>query len=676
MSKLYSPGKIRQVEFKNRLVMAPMALGYCNKGLITDRMVEFFRLRARGGVGLIILGALQVDPIHKTEYDAVYINDDSTILGLRRLTDAVHEEKGKIFGQLFHAGRYARSKEYNGMEAIAPSAVPSKYTGETPRELTVQEIADLISYFADGAKRAVQAGFDGVEIITNSGYLIGQFLSSVTNKRTDRYGGDLNGRMTFLLEVVAAVRVAVGLDFPITVRLGGNDFMEGGNTNFVVRQIAIALERAGIDALSVTGGWHETHVPQITMEVPPGAYSYLGRGIKEFVTIPVIMSNRMNIQMAEKNVDEGNADFIAMARPFIADPELVYKALQGKYKDIRPCVACNQGCLDRIMSHTAVECLCNAEAGREYELSQGSTLPSLVRSSHPERILVIGAGVGGLEYARMAASRGHFVTIWEQESHPGGQIEVASTPPGRQDFVNLVKYLANACVKLGVNIEYQKQATQETVLEKVREGVYERVVIATGAKPICPSFSIEEGAKVVQAWDVLKKQTEVGSRVVIVGAGAVGVETALMLAEIGTLDSKTLRHLMLYRAETPDELYRLLTHGSKHITLVEMSDSIGKDIGSSSRWSMLGRLKQFHVETLKKTKVVSIMKDGVILDRPEGQMLIPADTVVLAVGSCANNSLYQELQKNIDNLSIIGDASKPRRILDAIREAYDEAICL
>lgn len=674
MSKLYSTGKIGKVELKNRLVMAPMGLGYCDKGMVSNRMVEFYRLRARGGVGLIDLGALQIDPIHKTEYDMVYINDDSCIPGLRHLTDAVHEEGTKIFGQLLHQGRYARSKEYNGMEAIAPSAVPSRYTGETPREMTLSEISEMISYYTAGAKRAVQAGFDGVDIGTNSGYLIGEFLSPVTNKRTDRYGGNLQARMTFLLEIVAAIREAVGPDFPIVVRLGGNDFMEGGNTNFEAREIAVALEKAGVDAISVTGGWHEAQVPQVTMDVPHGALSYLGRAIKESVSIPVIMSNRINIPVGEKIVDEDNADFIAMARPFIADPELVKKAAQGRYEEIRPCVGCNQGCLDRIMAHTTVECLCNAEAGREFELMQNSSLPSQVKSSHPEKILIIGAGIGGMEYARVAAMRGHSVTIWEQNSQPGGQIEVASAPPGRQDFAYLANYLVNACMKLGVQINYQKKATNKEILEKVKAGVFDRVVIATGAEPIRPNIPIEEGASVVQAWDVLKKQTTVGSQVVIVGAGAVGVETALMLAEIGTLDVETLKHLMLFKAETPDELYRLLTHGSKHITLIEMAKSNGKDIGVSSRWSMMARLKQFDVKTLNLTKVVAIKKDGVLVEKAEGQELIPADTVVLAIGSRSNNSLYEELQGNIEKLSIIGDVSKPRKIMDAIREAYDEAI--
>ncbi|MBF7084314.1 FAD-dependent oxidoreductase [Desulfallas sp. Bu1-1] len=674
MSKLYSPGKIGTLEIRNRFVMTAMGLAYCPGGEISDRLVEFFRYRARGGVGLIVLGAVGIDPLRKIDHDMVYMHDDSFIPGLRRLTDAVHAEGAKIFAQLFHAGRYARTKEYYGVPAVAPSAVPSKFTGETPQELTQSEITEIISFFAEGARRAKEAGFDGVEIIGNSGYLIGQFLSPLTNKRTDRYGGDLQARMTFPLEVIDKVRQTVGPDYPVMVRVGGNDFMPGGNTNVEARQFCVAAEKAGVDAISVTGGWHETQVPQLTMEVPPGAYSYLAKAIKESVSIPVVACNRMNAKLGEKIVDEGIADFIGMARPFIADAELAAKAEKGEYETIRPCVACNQGCLDNIFHHKSVECLANAEAGREAELLKGSLLPLQIKSDHPEKILVIGAGVAGLEYARVAATRGHQVTIWEENTQPGGQVLVASAPPGRQDFLRLKDYLVNACRSLNIEICFGKKATADNVLAEVKAGVFDRVVVATGAKPIAPPIPVEEGVLVVQAWDVLKNQAKTGSNVVIVGGGAVGVETALYLAEIGTIDASTLRHLMIYQAEKPEELYRLLTQGIKHITVVEMVKGIGKDIGPSSRWSMLALLRKFNVKTMDQTKVVAIKQDGVLVETAQGQELIPADTVVLAVGSRSDNKLYEELKGQIDKLVLIGDARKPRKMLDAIREAYDEAI--
>ena len=679
MSKLYAPMKIGKVEMRNRLVVAAMTLVYADKGKMTNQMIEFYRQRAEGGAGLIIFGGLQVDPIRQTDADFVKINGDGYISGLLQLTEAVHKEDSKIFAQLWHAGRYARSKVYSGMEAVAPSAVPSRYTGETPRELTITEIEDIVQYFAEGAWRSVEAGFDGIEICTNSGYLPGQFLSAYTNKRTDKYGGDLNGRMTFLLELVKAARNVVGPDYPIIVRLGGNDFMEGGNTNTEAKHIAAALESAGVDAISVTGGWHEALVPQLTMDVPHGAFRYLGQGIKSAVNIPVIISNRMNIAMAERMVDEGNADFIAMARPFIADSELANKASLGNYREIRACVGCNQGCLDKAMAFEPVVCLCNAEAGREYELLQDGTPPTRVKSSNPESILVIGAGVAGLEFSRVAALRGHQVTIWEAGNKAGGQANIAAAPPGRQDFAYLVDYLVYACEQLGVQIVYNQKADKASILKPYQTGGFNRVVIATGASPITPKIPVEKGANVVQAWDLLKdlSQIDLGKNIVVVGGNAVGVETALLLAEIGTIDAMTLKHLMLNKAETPESLYRLMTCGTKHVTVVEMEKSLGKDIGFTSRWPITSKLKMYGVDSRTKAKVISVKKDGVVIAGEDGQeTLISADTIVFAVGSRSENGLYEELSGSVNQLEIIGDACSPKKIMDAVKAGYDAAIAI
>lgn len=674
ISKLYLPGKIGQLEIRNRLVMTPMHLAYCPGGEVDDRIIEFYRLRAQGGVGLIIVGAAGVDPLRINEHDMLEIYEDRFIPGLRRLTEAVHAEGAKIFPQLFHAGRYARSKEYGGLQAVAPSAVFSRFTGETPRELIQQEITEIISFFATAARRAKEAGFDGVEIVGSAGYLIAQFLSLATNQRQDRYGGDLQGRMTFPLEVIAAVRKSVGPDYPITVRVGGHDFLTEGNSNLEARQVCVALEKAGVDAINVTGGWHETHVPQITMDVPPGAFSYLGKSIKGTVSIPVIVCNRMNAQLAEEIVDEGNADFIGIARGFVADPQLANKAKKRAYDTIRPCIACNQSCMDNIFFGRKLKCLVNAEAGREVDLMKNALLPVQIEACCPENILVIGAGVSGLEYARVAAMRGHHVTIWEENLQPGGQVILASTPPGRQEFLRLITYLIHACQVLNVPIFFEKKATLDIVLGAINAGVFERVVIATGAKPMAPPIQIEEGASVVQAWDVLKKKVKTGPRVVIVGGGAVGVETALLLAEIGTIDAQTLRFHVLHQAARLEELYRMLTQGSKHITIVEMGKGIGKDIGPSTRWSRLKMLERFNVIAMDQTKVIAIKQGVVLVEKHERLESIPVDTVVLAGGSCSNDKLYAELKGKLDKLSIIGDAFKPRKIQDAISDAYEEAI--
>jgi len=286
---------------------------------------------------------------------------------------------------------------------------------------------------------------------------------------------------------------------------------------------------------------------------------------------------------------------------------------------------------------------------------------------------VIGAGPGGMEYARVAASRGHEVTIWEQTDQPGGQLFLAAAPPGRKDFLNLATYLANACKELGVDIQYGIKATSGNILSAVQDGKFNKVVIATGARPIMPPIPIEEGVKVVQAWDVLAGSSKTGKNVIIVGGGAVGVETALLLAESGTLDNETLRFLILQQAETANEIYRLLTQGNKQVTVLEMDKGIGRDIGRSTRWSMLADLKRHRVNCLDETKVLEVRRDGVLVESSGTQQVLPADTVILAVGSRPQNELYQALQGKVEDLSIIGDAAKPRKALAAIHDAYNLA---
>lgn len=676
MPKLFSPGQIGKLTVKNRLVMTPMHLAYCPTGEVTDRIVEFYRLRAQGGVGLIIVGAVGIDPIRINRHGMLQMYGDDFIPGLKRLTAAVHQSGAKIFSQLFHAGRYARTKEYGGMAAVAPSAVPSRFTGETPRELTQQEIREIVGFFGKAAERAKKAGFDGVEIVASAGYLISQFLSPVTNERHDRYGGDLQGRMTFALEVVAAVREAVGAEFPIMVRIAGNEYIAGGNNNATAVEFGMALEKAGVDAINVTGGWHETLIPQITMEVPPGAFCYLGAGFKKArISIPIVICNRIDAHLAERVVENGDADFIGIARGFVADPELANKAANGDYHLIRPCIACNQGCMDNIFFGQSLSCLCNAEAGRETELIN-SSLSLKITSAHPKKILVIGAGAAGLEYARAAASKGNQVTIWEEKTQTGGQAHLAAAVPGRHDFLRLISYLNNACLDLKVTIVLGKKATTEDILAYVQAERIDRVVIAAGAKIQETQIPIEEGAPVVQAWDVLQGLVTTGRDVVIVGGGAVGVETALLLAGEGTINAETLRFLMMHRAENPEELYKLLTQGSKCITVIETEKMLGRDIGPSTRWSMMSMLKRYHVMMLDSLKVIAITREGVIIQTSEMQKTIPADTVILALGSRSNNALYHDLEGKIPKLIIIGDAVKPRKMQNAIWEAYNEAVHL
>lgn len=673
----YRPGNIGGVELKNRLVMGPAGFGFCDdtEGVINDRLIEFFRQRARGGVGLIDIGAVQFDADHYTNHDMVKLYDDSFIPGFRRLTQVVHEEGAKVMVQLLHQGRYCLSREYDNKIGIAPSAVYANYTKETPRALTLEECEELVEEYGQAAERAVKAGLDIVEICTNSGYLIGQFLSPLTNLRTDKYGGENTlERMTFLLEVVERIRRGIGPDVPLSVRLGGNDFVSGSNTNREACVIAAELERAGVDCINVTGGWHEAFVPQVTMDVPFGAYAYLGKQIRESVSIPVIQSNRMNVETAERLLGEGVVDFISMVRPLVADPYLMKKADEGRYSEIRPCVGCNQGCLDHIMKHTPITCMVNAEAGREIDVLAGGKLPTEIMSAAPEKILVLGGGPAGMEFSRLAAERGHAVTIWEKRGKLGGQFEVNSAPPGRHDFARFCSFLENEMQRLGVKVELGRCADADEIAALVNDGVFDRVVVATGALPITPSIPTEDGAHVVQAWDVLKKQADTGKSIVIVGGGAVGVETAEYLAEMGTLSAEQLKFLMLNKAETYEDIMRQLTHGTKKVTIVEMQSKVGRDIGITTRWGMLSRIKTLGVTSLVNTKVVAIATNGVRVQSEDAEeSLLEADTVVLAIGSRSVNDIYENLKGRVEKLNIIGDAGKPAFILDAVRTAYDTA---
>jgi 2,4-dienoyl-CoA reductase (NADPH2) len=650
-----------------------MHLAYCPDGEITARILEFYRLRARGGVGLIVVGAVGIDPKRINRHGMIQMHDDRFIPGLRKLTDAIHNEGARIFPQLWHGGRYQRSKEYDGQQAVAPSPVFSRFTGETPRELSAFEIEEIISFFAAAAGRAKAAGFDGAELAGSAGYLIAQFLSPVTNQRTDRYGGSLEDRMTFAKEVVAAVKEAAGKDFPLMMRVAGNDFMSGGNTNAEAREFCLAMEKAGVDALSITGGWHETHVPQITMQVPAGVFAYLGRAIKESVSIPVVLCNRIDIKTAEENIDLDHADFIGIARGFVADPELAAKGACGATHLIRPCVGCNQGCMDNIFFGKHLSCLCNAEAGREFELLDAAAQKQKAQSEKPEKILVIGAGVAGMEFARVAASKGHNVTIWEEKEHPGGQLRLAGIPPGRNDFLRLNAYLVHACKTLGVSIKFKQKATEDRIMSVMKTDGFDYLVMATGALPATHPMDAESSVKIVQAWDVLLGRVKAGKRVVVAGGGAVGVETALMLAEIGTLDAESLRFLMLHNAEPLDKLMELLTRGSKQITIVEMTKQIGGDIGPSTRWSMIAALKKLGVTLKNLTKVTGIDKDGIAVEGPDGNCFLEADTMVLAMGSTPDNGLFKALEMKVEKILLIGDARKPGNIQAAIRDAYDKA---
>lgn len=423
MKRLYTPFKVNKLELKNRVIMSPMSIGHTVDGFIMDDVVEFYKRRAQGGVGLIIFANMQWDKLRYNPNHGAMLTDEKYIPSLKKLTDAIHEGGSKVFAQLMHRGRCANRASIQGEQAVAPSPIPGRFTHfEMPKELTVEEIKEFVDWQAEAAVIAKKAGFDGIEIETNSGYLYGQFFSPLTNHRTDEYGGSLENRCRFMIETLEGMRAAVGPDYPISLRVSGSDFMDGGCNGDDIAEICELLDKTGyVDGFSITAGWHESAVPLITMEVPHGAWAYLGRQIKARVKAPVAQGMRMNIEKAEELVDRGDFDAIVMGRPFLADPDVVNKAEAGKASTIRPCVGCNAKCLDMAMVSKPIGCIGNYECNREEELEdENGLMPTEKKSEHPEKILVIGAGPSGMEFARVAALRGHKVTIWEKRNRTIG----------------------------------------------------------------------------------------------------------------------------------------------------------------------------------------------------------------------------------------------------------------
>jgi 2,4-dienoyl-CoA reductase (NADPH2) len=655
---LFTPIRVGSMELRNRIVMPAMHFLAAEGGRVLPRHIDYFAERARGGAGLIIIGGCTVDELSGPP-EMISTGDDRFIAGLSELAGAVKTHGTKIAGQLYHAGRYAHSSALGGRKPVSSSPVRSKLTGETPRELTIPEIQEIQEHFAAAARRLIQAGFDAVEVIASAGYLISQFLSPLVNRRSDPYGGNVENRMRFGIEVAGRIRREIGSHVPLSFRVAGNEFMEGGLGNQEMQVFCRKLEKAGVDMINVTGGWHETRVPQITMGLPRGGFIYLAQGIRQAVSIPVMASNRIcDPRLADQILRDGQADLIGFGRALIADPDLPRKALAGLGDDINFCIACNQGCFDPLFEGKPVTCLVNARAGAERETP-------LEPASRRKKVMVIGGGPAGLEVARVAALRGHEVSLYEKEKTLGGQLHLAAIPPGREEFLTFVRYLEKQMQKLKVQVHTQ---TEVTPLQVEREKP-EAVVIATGAEPFWPEIPGIHLPHVHLARDLLSGRVDAGKEVVVIGGGAVGLETALFLAQKGTLKPEALHFLMFNEAESPQTLQSLLYRGLKKITVVEMLPRMGMDLGRSTRWTILQDLSRFGVQMINHARAKEITTEGVTTERHEKELLLRSDTVVIAAGACPRRVLFDQLKDHFPEVYLIGDAQSPRTALAAVTEA-------
>ena len=662
--KLFEPITINHLTIKNRIVMPAMALVYTDNHSFSNRFKAFYRERAKGGVGLMIIGPVAIDRVGSTPF-MPGLFDDKYVGPIREFTDELHKDTGAKIGiQLMQMGRYA-SSSYTGVPPIAPSAIPSPISGEVPREMTKDDILEVQEAFVQGARRAQEAGFDYIEILAAGGYLIGEFLSPVTNHRTDAYGGPIENRMRFGLEVIRRVRQVVGKDFAMGIRVSGHDFMEGGHTNVESALFCTEAEKIGVNSINVTGGWHETYVPQITTNVPPGAFLYLARGIKEKVRVPVFASNRLGDPLvAERALRSGAADMICWGRPLLADPELPIKVEKGRLNEIVSCIGCNQGCFDSLLSGSSVCCTLNPRMGREVDTEIKETRVK-------KKVFVAGGGPAGMEFALVAKQRGHEVTLYEKEERLGGQVNLVAASPGKKEFLNVVKSLKNRLEISGVGIKLKTTLTSKMV----EEGQPDILAVASGARPIEIKVPGITQPHVVNAWDVLNDMVpDIGKQVVIVGGSATGCETALLVASLGVIDSDTFTFLLYHSAEDFNRVRKLLYSAGRKITVIDILERMAVNVGISTRWSLIKSLRLMDVELRPKTKLVEITKDTVIVDTELGRESIPADTVIIAVGSQSVDNLVKEVKRGRIEVITIGDAKEPRKITDAVREGFDMAL--
>ncbi len=634
--KLFEPAWIGRMSLRNRLVMPPMATNYGSEdGFVTQRTIDYYQERAKGGVGLVIVEFTCVDsPVGRATPRQLLIDDDRFIPEFSKLAEAIRLHGAKAAIQLHHVGRQARSS-VTGHQPVGPSPIAFP-GGELPRELTPSQIAGIVARFGEGAERAMRAGFDGVEIHAAHGYLISQFLSPLSNQRQDAYGGDVENRARLLLEVIAAIRERVGKDYPVWCRLSAMEFgVEGGITLEETQVVAQLAERAGVDAIHVSG--HAVGPGRRPpMAQPPGAMVPLAEGIKKVVSVPVIAVSRIPPELGESILQEGRVDLIAMGRALIADPHVPQKVASGRGEDITPCIYC-QTCLDSVVSREeGIYCVVNAALGREREYE-------LKPAERPKRVVVVGGGPGGMEAARVASLRGHKVTLFERDDELGGQLLLASKPPFKDTIDTFRRHLADQLAKLGVELRLGERFTAD-LLDQFKP---DAVVLATGVIPFVPQIPGVDGNQVLLATEVLAG-AETGERVAVIGGELVGCETAAYLAEQG-----------------------------KRVTIMRRGPELATKVGPSVRAPLIRRLEAKGVSILTGVEYEEITEAGVIVRTREGERrTVEADTVVLAAGAKPNTDLLASIEGKVPQVFCVGDCIEPRGIREAVEGGYRVGLTL
>lgn len=654
---LARPGSIGSLRLEHRILMGSMHLGIEGDAAKLEQLIAFYVERVRGGAALIITGGVAVLPEGGGDH-MLDLGVDEHRRQLKQVAEAVHHAGGKIALQLFHSGRYARSSE-TGLPPVAPSAVFCRLTKETPLTMTLADIRRTEEAFIAGAEIACSHGFDAVEIMASEGYLLNEFLSPLTNQREDEYGNDLNGRMKLSLDIVLGMRKRLGSTFPVIFRMSGDDCMKGSTTRAETLEFAACLERAGADALNIGIGWHESTIPTVAAIVPPAAFAHIAADVRSKVRIPVIAANRVHTpEAAEELFIRQDADFIAPARPWLADAAFALKAIKGDRVGMNLCISCNQACLDHTLGHPPlpVGCLVNPRTG--YELAWNQSAEAAVKL----RVAIIGGGVAGLAAAFTAAQRGHQVTLYEAASELGGQFRFAARIPGKGHFLETLRYYEEMLARLKVTVKVSCIPANESLL------AYDKVIAATGVKPFIPdSIKGVELPHVCNYMEVLSGHKPLGNHIVIVGGGGIGCDIAHYIGEKLNCTAQTKVFFNDFGMAA-----QKIHHSS--VTLVSRSERIGKGIGPTTRWVLLAELNRLGVQVMKGFSCVEITDQGVYIEQNGMRQFLKADQVVLCTGQSPQTAWLDSLQTNVKAIPVGGvqDAVELNAV-KAIRQAYELA---
>lgn len=658
--KLLSPLDLGFTTLKNRVLMGSMhtMLEEAPNGFA--RAAAFYAERARGQVGLIVTGGIGPNKEGRVAPHSAVLTNAEEVAQHKLVADAVHKEGGKICMQILHSGRYAYHHH-----AVAPSAIRAPINPLVPREMTEEDILRTIKDYATCATLAQEAGYDGVEVMGSEGYLINEFIAKRTNHRTDAWGGSYENRMKFPIQIVKSVREAVGPNFIIIYRLSMLDLVDGGSSWEEVVMLAKEIEKAGATIINTGIGWHEARIPTIGTVVPRGGFAWVTKRMMGEVNIPLIATNRINTpEIAEQILQDGCADMVSMARPFLADEDLVLKAIEGRSDEINTCIACNQACLDHTFTGQVSSCMVNPRACYETELNY---LPTETK----KKIAVVGAGPAGLACSTVAAERGHEVHLFEAASEIGGQFNMAKVIPGKEDYAETIRYYGRQIELTGVHLHLNQRVNQEDLIA----GGFDEIILATGVTPRRVEFEGADHPKVLDYAEVLYEKKHVGKSVAIVGAGGIGFDMAEFLAHDHEAESPSLDTPLYMKewgvdmdystagalavaapAPSPREIYLLKRSPGKH----------GKKLGKTTGWIHRSSLAMKKVNMLSSVQYQKVDDQGFHIQVGEEYRLLEVDHVVICAGQVSLHELEEGLLAAGKTVHRIGGADKAER-LDAKR---------